>query len=84
MSERLNHDTFCKIFQAFGKDGIDEMEEKVDDFLNDKDSPIHVISIAPQMCSIGNGQDEIYQTMTITIWYRYLRENEINAIEATA
>lgn len=84
MTERLNRDTFVKIFQAFGKDAIDEMEEKVDDFLNDKDSPIHVISLTPQMCSIGHGQDEIYQTMTITVWYRYLNEKEIEAIEAAA
>jgi hypothetical protein len=84
MGDRLNHDTFCKIFQAFGKDGIDEMEEKVDDFINDGSSPKHVFSLTPQMCSIGHGQDEIYQTMTITVWYRYLRDDEIDAIEASA
>lgn len=79
MSERLNHDTFVRIFQAFGKDAIDDMEERVNDFINDDTDPIHVISLTPQMCSVGHGQDEIYQTMTITVWYRAVSAEEIEA-----
>ncbi len=58
-----------KIFQAFGKDGIDMLDGKVNDFLENED--IEVISITPQMCSVGHGRDEIYQMMTITVWYRW-------------
>lgn len=58
-----------KIFQAFGKGQISEMEEKVNDFLDEHESQ-NIISVTPQMCSIGHGQDEIYQTMTITVFYR--------------
>lgn len=76
MRHHVNNDTYCKIFQAFGKDAIDEMEGKVNDYIDDEN--IHVISLTPQMCTIGD-QNEMYQTMTITLWYRYASASEIEA-----
>lgn len=77
MSERINNDTFVKIFQGFGRHGADEVEEQVNDFINNGD-PIHVISLTPQMCTVG-GSEEMFQTITVTVWYRYLSAEEIEA-----
>jgi len=70
MKKQATSDTSVKIFSAFGGAGIDSLDAKVNNFIEQDD--IQVISITPQMCSIGDGQSEIYQNMTITIWYRHL------------
>lgn len=77
MTERLNRDTFVKIFQGFGRHGADDIEEQVNDFINNGD-PVHVISLTPQMCTVG-GHEEMFQAMTVTVWYRYVGDCEIEA-----
>lgn len=56
-----------KIFSAFGRDGIIRMEDEINDFL---DQRIQIISVSPQMCSIGDWGSEIYQAMTVTVLYQ--------------
>jgi len=67
MKISANGKTSVKIFHAFGKDGITRMEGEVNDFLCQQAG---IISVSPQMCSIGDWGSEIYQAMTITVLYQ--------------
>lgn len=70
MKYAVSDDTQIKIFSAIGGAGIDGLDEKVNAFI--EQDHIRVISVMPQMCSVGHGRDEIYQSMTITILFAYV------------
>ncbi|MGX5710507.1 hypothetical protein [Brucella lupini] len=67
MKTRANGIAQVKIFQAFGRDGISRMESEINDFLDER---IQIISVSPQVCSIGDWGGEIYQAMTVTVLYQ--------------
>lgn len=67
MRKQANGTAQVKIFQAFGRDGIIRMEDEINDFL---DQQIQIISVSPQVCSIGDWGGEIYQAMTVTVLYQ--------------
>lgn len=67
MKKPTNEAASVRIFQAFGKDEISRMESYLNDFLGQQ---IQIISVSPQMCSVGDLGGEIYQAMTITVLYR--------------
>lgn len=62
-------DTCIKIFYGSGWDGLQRVQEQVNDWLGDR--PREVISLTPAICSVGDA-NEIYQGLTITVWYRNL------------
>lgn len=68
MKSEPNEKTSIKIFQAFGRDEITRMENDLNDFLEQQ---IRIISVSPQMCSLGDWGSEIYQAMTVTVLYQH-------------
>lgn len=63
-------DTSIKIFYRSGWDGLQKLQEKVNDWLDDQGK--EVISLTPAACSVGD-VNEMYQGLTITVWYRDMR-----------
>jgi len=59
-----------KIFQAFGKEQIDLLERKINDWLGDGDTikVAHTNTAAASVSDAG-GSSEMYQTVIVTVWY---------------
>jgi hypothetical protein len=58
-----------KIFQAFGKNEIEELEQEINDWLKDPSMKVHhTDSAAASVCQAG-GSAEMYQTLIVSVWY---------------
>ncbi|MGO4438727.1 hypothetical protein [Rhizobium sp. RAF56] len=64
------HNTSIKIFYGSGWDGLQQLQEEVNDWLDDQGK--EVISLTPSVCSVGD-PNEMYQGLTVTVWYRDMR-----------
>lgn len=62
-------DAQIKIFYGSGWNGLEKVQEEVNDWLDE--SFVEIISLTPAMCSIGS-PEEIYQGVTVTVFYRYI------------
>lgn len=70
MNNQPTNDTSIKIFYGGGWRGLEKLEKEVNDWL--EDDGIQVLSLTPSACAVGAPQDELYQGVTITVWYRHL------------
>ena len=61
-----------KIFQASGHDGIEKLEEKINEW-SDAQKWAHtqrgIKFIKTAMCQIGAGTGERYQHYVVSVWY---------------
>lgn len=70
MSHQQTSDTLIKIFYGSGWRGLEKLQEEVNEFIYD--DSIQVLSLTPSACAVGNPHEEIYQAVTITLWYRHV------------
>lgn len=61
-----------KIFQAFGKNEIDNLEKEINDwFRSHEDGSFELIDTTVTAAGVGD-ESETYQTLIVCIWYEGL------------
>ena len=60
-----------KIFQAFGKDEIDDLEGEINEWLNGQSSEVEIKNTHAAVAGgIGqHGAGEYFQTLVVCVWY---------------
>ena len=57
-----------KIFEAWGAAEIAGMEKAVNDWI--AVNRVGVVSITPQLCSVGSAASELYQYLLVTVVFK--------------
>ena len=60
-----------KIFQAFGKNEINDMEDIINDWMEAEPSTLNIVHTNSAAASVGEDGGETYQTLIVTAWYNY-------------
>ena len=59
-----------KIFQEFGKDGIDALENIINEWLKNQPNEIEIKNTQISATQVsGSPTEELYQTLIICVWY---------------